>query len=101
MPGPGLTVTSTNLSDFGGSLPASLPAPAGVFIETTDHIVFESNPNGSWVVGAISDFGSTSTWNLVTASVPALRIPMLIGLAVLLALLGAFLLKGVPQRRAA
>ncbi len=101
MPGPGLTVTSANVQDVAGSLPASLPAAADVYVETTDHIVFHSNPNGAWVVGEVSDYGPTSSWSLVTASVPTLRIPMLIGLAVLLALLGAMLLKSVPKRRAA
>jgi hypothetical protein len=63
-------------------------------------MIFESNPNGTWAVGE-TDYGSTSAWSVYQPSVPALRIPMLIGLAVLLALLGAILLKSVPRRRAA
>jgi hypothetical protein len=93
------TVTPSNLYNAFGTLPASLPAAASVFVETNGGLIFESSTDGDWNVGE-TDYGSSSLWSLAPASVPAVSVPMLIGLAVMLALIGTILLKGIPRRRA-
>ena len=98
-----------------GSIPAVLPAPAVVNLGWNSNnyvLMTNSNSNGFWCVGANGcqgDWGQPGTWSLVGASpapsavgTPALGVPMLIGLAVLLALLGAAILrKGLSGRASA
>jgi hypothetical protein len=98
-----------------GSIPAVLPAPAVVNLGWNSNnyvLMTNSNANGFWCVGengCQGDWGQPGTWSLVGASpapapaaTPALGVPMLIGLAVLLAMLGtAILRKGLSGQASA
>jgi hypothetical protein len=108
IPSPNLYITQGTLNYISGTLPASLPGFADVNILGSGNInSFQSAGDGSWCAGlyCIDDHGNTSSgsWGLppATPTVPALSVPMLIGLAVMLALIGAILLKGLPKRAAA
>jgi hypothetical protein len=87
-----------------GSIPAVLPAPAVVNLgaNSNNYVLMTNwNSSGWWCVGVNGcqgDWGPAGTWSLVGAiptpvAVPALGRPMLIGLAVLLALLSAMILR--------
>lgn len=100
------TITASNLVGLVGTLPTSLPAPATVTIAGPGNNVHISNSNGSWCSGVscVSDYGSSSSWSLPSTSptvVPVLSVPMLIGLAVMLALIGGILLKRLRKPGAA
>jgi hypothetical protein len=99
------TITPDTLVALSGTLPASLPAPATVAVAGPDNNALISNDSGEWRIGIPPpppDFGPTSLWSVYQQpNVPALSTPTVVGLAVMLALLGAFLLKAFPGRRAA
>ena len=97
------TLQQSDQPNLSGLLPASLPAAASV---TIGSIAFQSGAGGAWCAGqgCAADFGSTSTWSAVstgTTGVPALSPAATIGLALMLALFGALLLKQVRGRIAA
>ena len=95
------TITSSNFTSLSGGLPASLPASANVSVVGPGNNALTSNANGSWFVGA-SDYGPTSSWSLPqVTNVPVMSVPMLIGLALMLGLIGAAMLKWLPNRRSA
>jgi hypothetical protein len=105
----GITPSTPNYNSSSvltGMIPAVLPAPAAVTLGynlSNSVLVTNTGSSGSWCVGANGcdgDYGSGGTWSLVGASpapapaaTPALGLPMLIGLAVLLAMLGAAILR--------
>jgi hypothetical protein len=103
----GITPSSPNFSSssvLSGTIPATLPAPALVSLGwNNSNMVLQTTLAGYWCVGVngcISDNGVLGTWSLVGASpapsavgTPALGLPMLMGLAALLALLGAMILR--------
>ena len=73
---------------------ATLPAPATVNIENTNlSIQFVSSSTGFWCSGSscFGDFGTTSTWTLVSTptGIPAVMDWELAALAAALAVLGA------------
>jgi hypothetical protein len=98
-----LSMSASDLQSTGltGTIPATLPGPATIQINKIGSgTVFQSNvPNGNWCAGSTcsADFGPTSTWTFVPdappSPVPTLSVPMLISLAGMLALTGAYLLK--------
>jgi hypothetical protein len=102
---PNLSMTSGgNMSVCcNSSLPTSLPGPATVVLQqsTGDEswIGFYSETNGSWCAGPNNceyDGGTGGTWSLAapgTPTVPVLSAPSVISLALILALMGAILLK--------
>jgi len=96
------TVGSGNFLNLTGTLPASLPAPATVEVQGSNYTLL-SNASGAWSVGGTqqADTGSSSTWGLPGSTVPALSVPAMIGLAAMMGLLGAFLLKRFPYGNAA
>jgi hypothetical protein len=90
------TVNASQVQLLIGSLPANLPAPANVDFEKSDlSIEFLSSVSGFWCSGSncFGDFGSTSTWSLVSTppAIPAVTDWELAALAVALAVLGAWL----------
>jgi hypothetical protein len=96
------SLTQANSPNLSGTLPATLPAQATVLVDgftTNPNDLLWSHSDGSWCAGSncTGDNGSSSTWGLAP-SVPALRLPMLIGLAAMLALAGVMLLKLARRR---
>jgi hypothetical protein len=104
----GITPSTPNYSSssyLSGTIPANLPGPAAVILGYNSYnwvLQTTTGATGYWCVGANAcdgDWGNGSVWSLVGASsptpvaVPALGHPMLIGLAVLLALFGATILR--------
>lgn len=103
----GITPSSPNFNSssvLSGTIPATLPAPALVSLGwNNSNMVLRTTLAGYWCVGVNGcqgDNGVLGSWSLVGASpapsavgTPALGVPMLIGLAVLLALLGAAILR--------
>ena len=70
---------------------------------SSGNLVSLSGVMGVWSVGTtrFADQGNSSIWALpgsTAPTVPTLGLPVMIGLAVMMALMGAFLLKGRPNR---
>jgi hypothetical protein len=95
------TVTQSNLVTFNGTgLPASLPAAADVHVVSSNKPGFDSYTNGSWDVGG-DDYGSNGTWSIYSATVvPTLSTAALGALGLLLACVGALLVRSRRTARA-
>jgi len=83
---PEVTILSSDLTFFGGSIPADLPSAANVFM-ASDSLQFSSSSTGEWCIGksCLADFGNTSVWAAAsTSGVPEPTSFVLVGGAVLL-----------------
>jgi hypothetical protein len=88
------TLDASQIHLLVGSLPATLPGPATVNIENINlSIQFVSSSTGFWCSGSscFGDFGTTSTWTLVSTptGIPVVTDWELAALAAALAVLGA------------
>lgn len=100
--------------DISGTLPATLPGPSANTVvidnggtpEFMGFIAETNSDDGDWCAGPECEFdeGTGGTWSLgaapPTSNVPALNTEALAGTALLLALMGWFLLKRLPRRSA-
>ena len=94
-------LNSSDNPSVSGSIPASLPSAAGVFIFGPGNKVLDTQQNGRWCSGLScdSDFGPGHTWNAAAATAtsaagaPALNKGILVSLAVAMAAMGALLVR--------
>jgi hypothetical protein len=106
------TLTSANVVQIKGGLPATLPSAASIdFFATTggafQGMELSTYNNGTWCAGfeCAGDYGTAGTWSLYSApvptatGVPALSPRMQICLAMLMAAMGVLLLKSARQTR--